>query len=99
MVKALSEAEIIEALEALNGWSKDGEALSKEFKLENYLDGVALASAIGVIAQGMDHHPEMVIAYKKVTVHFSTHDAGNKITAKDVKAAQAVDALSFPKAT
>ena len=46
----------------------------------------------------MDHHPDLTIGYKKVKVSFTTHDAGSKVSAADVKAAKAVEALGYPKA-
>jgi pterin-4a-carbinolamine dehydratase len=40
----------------------------------------------------------MRISWRKVTVQFNTHDAGGKVTAKDVRAARAVEALGYPRA-
>jgi pterin-4a-carbinolamine dehydratase len=40
----------------------------------------------------------MLITWRKVAVRFNTHDAGGKITAKDLRAAQAVEALGYPRA-
>ena len=94
---ALNDAEIIESLAKLNGWSREGDKLVKEFKLENYVSGLALATAIGAIAEGLDHHPDIFIGYRKVRVEFSTHDAGHKITHKDFAAAAAIDALKYPR--
>ncbi|RMG86873.1 MAG: 4a-hydroxytetrahydrobiopterin dehydratase [Chloroflexi bacterium] len=93
---ALNEAEILERLESLDGWQRQGDTITKTFKTKTYLDGIALASAIGVIAEGFDHHPDMYIGWRKVTVTFTTHDAGNKLSHKDFDAAAAIDALPFP---
>ncbi|HEX2623157.1 MAG TPA: 4a-hydroxytetrahydrobiopterin dehydratase, partial [Phototrophicaceae bacterium] len=68
------------------------------YKFETYPDGLAFAAAAGVVAQGKDHHPDILIKWKKVTLTFSTHDAGNKITHKDLETAAAIEALGFPKA-
>lgn len=93
----LSDAEIDAALAGLPGWSREGDALVRLFKFDSYLAGVAFASAVGVLCEGMDHHPDLIINWRKVTVRFTTHDAGHKISAKDVKAAQAVSGLGYPK--
>lgn len=93
----LTDIEIANALGGLPGWERDGDTLTRTVKFDTYLAGTAFASAVGVIAEGLDHHPDLHIGYKKVTVRFSTHDAGNKITAKDVAAARAVNALGYPK--
>ncbi|NJL56724.1 4a-hydroxytetrahydrobiopterin dehydratase [bacterium] len=96
---ALNDAAISEALTQLNGWERDGDTLTRTFKFDSYMAGLAFASAAGTIAEGMDHHPDMVIGWRKVTVSFTTHDAGSKITQKDVDAAAKIDALGYPKAS
>lgn len=95
--KALNEAEIIERLSSLDNWERDGDHITKTFKLDTYLAGLAFASAVGVIAEGFDHHPDMTIGWRKVTVSFTTHDAGHKLSAKDFDVAEAIDAVPYPK--
>ena len=97
MSKALSDGEISAGLDKLNGWTRDGDALVKEFRFNNYLAGLAFASAVGVIAEGLNHHPDLEIGWRRVGVSFTTHDAGSKITAKDLAAAEAIDALGYPR--
>ncbi len=97
MATALTEAEIMSGLAKLNGWQRDGDELVKSFKFDSYLAGVAFASTVGVIAEGMNHHPDMSIGWRRVTVSFTTHDAGSKLSAKDFAAAAAIDAVGYPK--
>ncbi len=96
MTTALSDAEIDEGLAGLKDWSRDGDVLVKTFKFDSYLAGLAFASTVGVIAEGLNHHPDMSIGWRRVTVSFTTHDAGNKLSAKDFAAAEAIDAVGFP---
>lgn len=93
----LTEAEIMEELEKVNGWERDGDVLTKSFKVDHYMAGLALASAIGTIAEGLNHHPDLYIGYKTVKVGFTTHDAGSKLSSKDFAAAAAIDALNYPR--
>lgn len=95
--KALNEAEIIERLSSLDNWGRDGDHITKTFKFDAYLAGLAFASAVGVIAEGFDHHPDMTIGWRKVTVSFTTHDAGHKLSAKDFDVAEAIDAVPYPR--
>lgn len=95
---ALTDAEITERLAAVSAWETDGSTISKTFTLDSYMAGLALASAIGVVCEGLDHHPDMHIGWRKVRVSFTTHSAGNKLTAKDFDAAAAIDRLGYPKA-
>jgi 4a-hydroxytetrahydrobiopterin dehydratase len=96
MAIALSDAEIIERLSELEGWQRDGDMLTKTFAFDSYLAGVAFASAVGVISEGLGHHPDMTILWRKVTVAYTTHDAGSKLTDKDFAAAMAIEAVGYP---
>jgi len=95
--EAMNDSDIETAMRGMDGWEREGDALVRTYKFETYLAGVAFASAAGVVCEGLDHHPDMLVGWKKVTLRFTTHDAGNKISAKDIAAAKAVDALGYPK--
>ena len=97
MSAALSDQEINASLADLNGWARNGDELTKEFRFDNYLAGLAFASCVGVIAEGLNHHPDLVIGWRRVSVSFTTHDAGSKLTSKDFAAATAIDAVGYPK--
>lgn len=98
MPTKLTDQQVQTELSKLSGWNvQDGE-LIKVYTFNNFLDGVAFASAVGVICEGMGHHPEKLhIGYQKVTLSFITHDVGDALTEADFAAAAAVDALNFPK--
>ncbi|MBW4437223.1 MAG: 4a-hydroxytetrahydrobiopterin dehydratase [Pleurocapsa minor GSE-CHR-MK-17-07R] len=93
----LNESRITERLAKLDGWKRDNGAISKTFSLDSYVAGLAFATAVGVLCDGLDHHPDMSIGWKKVTVTFTTHDAGSQLTAKDFDAADAMEALGYPR--
>src|SRR5262245_38524382 len=57
----LTDDQITKALAGLPGWDRDGDTIKKTYKLERYMAGLAFASAVGTIAEGLDHHPEMTI--------------------------------------
>lgn len=98
MSKALTNDEIAAQLAALQGWQRDDDTIYKTFQLETYLAGLAFASAVGAICEGLDHHPDMLIGWCKVTVSFTTHSAGDKLTARDFRAAHAIERIGYPKA-
>ena len=97
MTRALTEAEINAALAKLNGWRRNGDALTKDFQFDTYLAGLAFAASVGVIAEGLNHHPDMTIGWRRARVSFTTHDAGSKLSSKDFAAAAAIDALGYPR--
>ena len=98
MATALSETQITERLGRLSGWTREGGTISKTFRLDSYMAGLAFASAIGTVCEARNHHPDMTIGWRKVGVSFTTHDAGSQLTDKDFDAAEAIDALGYPNA-
>ncbi|MBZ0287135.1 MAG: 4a-hydroxytetrahydrobiopterin dehydratase, partial [Anaerolineae bacterium] len=69
------------------------------YKLDTYLAGLAFASAVGVIADGFDHHPDIFIGWRKVTVTLNTHAVGGKITPMDFQVAEAIESLPYKPAS
>ena len=96
MTTALSDAKINEGLAKLNGWSRAGDVLTKSFKFDSYLAGVAFASTVGVIAEGLNHHPISAwLAASDGIIHHARRWKQN--IGMDMAAAQAIDAVGYPK--
>lgn len=93
--KPMTDEAIAKALKPLHGWTHEGDVIKKTYKFSTYLAGLAFATTVGTLAEGFDHHPDILIKWRKVTVSFSTHDAGDKVTPTDIKVAEAIEALSF----
>uniref|UniRef100_A0A0K8TQW2 4a-hydroxytetrahydrobiopterin dehydratase n=1 Tax=Tabanus bromius TaxID=304241 RepID=A0A0K8TQW2_TABBR len=74
------------------GWSmvNGRDALYKEFIFENFNQAFSFMTAVALLAEKMNHHPEWFNVYNKVQVTMSTHDVGG-LSAKDVKAANFMD--------
>lgn len=68
--------------------------MSRTFAFPSYLAGLEFANAVGREAERQNHHPDIVIGYKKVTVTTTTHDAGNTVTGRDRALAEAIDTLA-----
>lgn len=92
-MQRLSDEVVRHALQALPRWSGDGRAIAATFGFDSYEAGVAFAVQIALLAQRMDHHPELCIGWRRVTVTYTTHDAGG-VTARDLAAVNAVDAIT-----
>ena len=89
----LSPAEIESALSVLPGWRFEREALAKEFKFADFRAALAFMVRVGFEAEAMDHHPEWTNIYNRVAIRLNTHDAGGRVTAKDVALAGKIQAL------
>lgn len=93
MSKPLTESQIKDSLDKLNGWSVNKDKLTKDFKFKDFRQAIAFIVKIGFEAEEQVHHPELFNVYNNVTISLATHDAGDKITEKDVKLAKAIDTL------
>ncbi|MBN2471338.1 MAG: 4a-hydroxytetrahydrobiopterin dehydratase [Anaerolineae bacterium] len=92
----LPESEIARRLAALPGWERDGSIIRKTYRMSSYPAGLAFASAIGTICEGFDHHPDQLcIGWQQVEVSFTTHSAGDALTALDFEVAAAIEALPY----
>lgn len=87
----LTADEIEGRLQKLPGWTKDGDAIRRQFVFDGFASAVAFVVRIGFDAEAADHHPDILISnYKKVTLTFTTHsDRG--LTEKDFAAAEKAD--------
>ena len=86
----LSKAEIDEQLKTLNGWTLDGKAIRKQYTFKGFPEAVAFVNRLVPDAESADHHPDITINYRRVTLSWSTHDEGG-LTAKDMAGAQMAD--------
>ena len=84
--KRLDETDIRGALKDLEGWLLVGDAITATYPFASYEAGVAFAMRVALYAQRIDHHPNLLIQWGKVTVTWSTHDAGG-VTRRDIEAA------------
>lgn len=93
MSKLFTQDEVDHALSGLTGWTQQGNAITRTFTLRSFPAALAFSAAVGHLAERADHHPDILIQYKKVTLTLSTHSAGG-LTAKDFDLAQEIDALA-----
>jgi 4a-hydroxytetrahydrobiopterin dehydratase len=96
MRSKLSDLEIRRALGALPGWTRKGESLTKTYTFARFADGIAFVGKVALIADGMDHHPDIDVRYTNVTFALSTHSAGG-ITQMDLDLAGKIEGEAFAK--
>ncbi|MFI5322126.1 MAG: 4a-hydroxytetrahydrobiopterin dehydratase [Thermodesulfobacteriota bacterium] len=89
----LSEAEIDEKLKGLNGWERMGNEIVKVYSNKNFIESVGFVNKVAILAEKADHHPDILIQYKNVTLTLSTHSKGG-LTEKDFNLALEIDGLS-----
>lgn len=91
----LTPAEIDAALPGLPGWKFERDALAKEFKFGSFKEAMSFMVRVGFEAEAMDHHPDWTNVYNRVAIRLNTHDAGGKVTAKDVSLAKKIETLAW----
>lgn len=89
--RALLDAGAIdEALAGLPGWVLAGGGLSKTFEFAGFPEAVAFVGRLVPGSEAADHHPDIRIVYRRVTVTWTTHSAGG-VTALDLAGARMTD--------
>lgn len=89
----LSDDQINARLPKLQGWSRQGDALTRTFAFRTYPDAVAFVVRVAFEAEANDHHPDVAWSYRKVTLNWSTHSDGG-ITDKDFDGAASADRIA-----
>ena len=69
----LTEDQIGDLLETLVGWTLNDETIEKEFRFNSFRAGLDFAYAIGSLAEEQDHHPDILIRWRRVKLTLSTH--------------------------
>ncbi len=86
----LSADQARERLRSLEGWRLDGNAIVKQFTFAGFPAAIAFVSRLVPGAEAADHHPDITINYRRVTLSFSTHSEGG-LTDKDFAGAATAD--------
>lgn len=92
--KAMTAQEIESALGDVPGWRvKDGK-LQRELRFGSFVEAFGFLTSLALVAERMDHHPEIYNVYNRVRLELETHDA-NGITKLDFELAKAANKLAL----
>jgi 4a-hydroxytetrahydrobiopterin dehydratase len=83
----LTDDEIRREMTRLDDWTLEGDAIRKQFTFRGFPEAVAFVGRIVPGAEAADHHPDITINYRKVTLSYSTHSEGG-LTIKDFDGAR-----------
>lgn len=89
----LSSRQIAVRLAAIPGWAFKKNALVRRFVFPSFPDAIAFVARLGFSAEAADHHPDLQVNYKKVTVIWTTHSDGG-VTKKDFAGAEESDKIA-----
>ena len=68
MATLLSQADLDRLLAGLDGWQQRANEITRTFTLPSFPAALMFASAVGQLAERADHHPDILISYRKVTL-------------------------------
>lgn len=91
-MSVLTESQIRRALKPLKGWKRHGTAIKKMFTKKDFVSAMGFVQSVAILAEKMDHHPEIDIRWNTVTLVLSTHSKGG-ITHKDIALAEQINSL------
>jgi 4a-hydroxytetrahydrobiopterin dehydratase len=89
----LEDSEIEAKLADLDGWSRDGDAITKTFERGDFVGSVKFVDSVVEPAEGMGHHPDLEISWDKVKVTITNHAEGG-LTTNDFELAGKIEALA-----
>jgi len=74
-------------------WEEKNNLLTKTFEFKDFQEAFSFMTRVAFLSEAMNHHPNWSNVYNKVTIDLTTHDAGNIVTEKDRKLAEAIDKI------
>jgi 4a-hydroxytetrahydrobiopterin dehydratase len=89
MAKLTTEA-VQAALKKLPGWNLKDETIGKQYTWPSFPDAIKFVNQVADLAEQADHHPDILINYRRVTLTLSTHSEGG-ITQKDFDLAAQIE--------
>lgn len=90
MANKLSSAEITAKMLCVPQWSRSGDLIERTFAFPDFIASMRFVNLMAIEAERTQHHPDILVKYNKVTLGYSTHDAGG-LTVKDFDGAIAAD--------
>lgn len=96
-MEALSQEEIERALKNLRGWKYENNRIYKVYTFASFKEAVGFIVRIAFEAERFNHHPEIQNLYNRVTLSLTTHDAGDRVTIKDIELARSIEDISRDK--
>jgi 4a-hydroxytetrahydrobiopterin dehydratase len=91
MAELLSDGEIDSRLQS-GEWRREGAEIVRDFQFKDFSEAIAFVNRVAEVAEAENHHPDIAVSYRKVTLRWTTHSAGG-ITERDHRLAARCDEL------
>jgi len=91
--RRLDDDEIVRALAGLPGWTGDAAMIERTYAFPDFVTAIRGVDEIAVVAEDMDHHPDLDIRWRRVRVGLTTHDSGG-VTQLDIEQAHRIHEIA-----
>lgn len=88
----LAKRDLETKLASLKGWKLQGSEIKKTIELKDFVHAMGFVNSVALLAEKLNHHPDIDIRWNKVTLVLSTHSAGG-LTDYDIALASMIDEL------
>ena len=89
----LDDQALAGALADLPGWTGDTNALLRTAALPTFPSAIAVVDKVAIVAEELNHHPDIDIRWRTLAFELSTHAAGHRVTSNDVELAHRIEAI------
>ncbi|MEC9080472.1 MAG: 4a-hydroxytetrahydrobiopterin dehydratase [Verrucomicrobiota bacterium] len=91
---SLTETQIQDYLNKLHGWALADDSIHKTYQFGSFSEAIGFITEMAFACEEANHHPEISNVYGTVFLRLRTHDAGNKVTQKDLDLAEQIEKLA-----
>ena len=74
-------------------WKLKGKTITLFLDFITFPDCIRFIDAVAIISEKAQHHPDMQVSWKRLSLTLTTHDAGG-LTAKDMSMASKINAIA-----
>ena len=86
----LTDDQARERAAALDGWEFRGKDIRKQYRFGGFKEAMAFVNRVAALAEEVDHHPDFLVEYDRVTLTLTSHDSGG-LTERDFRLARKID--------
>jgi 4a-hydroxytetrahydrobiopterin dehydratase len=88
----LRRNQVRDELRTVRGWKPRGKQISRLYVFEDFTKSIEFVNRVALLAEAMNHHPDIEISYNKIRLTLTTHDEGG-LTMKDFRLASKIDRI------
>jgi len=92
MAEVLDAEAVRTELDGLDGWAGDPAGIGRTVELPGFREAIGVVDRVAVVADELDHHPDIDIRWRVLTFRCTTHSVGG-VTRRDIELARRIDEI------